>query len=715
MIFSWILLVLSLSLASLTKHSLDDDILGSGKKACRVSAKNRVSSSHSSNIAVEVEPKLSVSTNTPHVCDQTACACSAQSVERTCKDNFTGPFTCINGNEHQRGIKKYLSRHRKYMRTNFDNKSPYFYHYSNSFTDVSNFLFIIKIFELWQAKSNFDPEQSVPYYFYALFNQIKPLRKQKYLPYFSIPKQYERTLDDRFNYKTYYLLLVYFSFSYVENYDVNTFNDIVYCLFKDSPADEYLRPILLDEFIKLTGNHNLMTLQPNVISFIYISIPIISLIYSQLRNPSSTSNDNSKNVSMKETIDKMWNAIKIATNFHTNHNLSKFYQLEFFDIICEITQNLKEHKLQPNEKYIEKIKNLFNRLNELIEDFKFTQSEFHYRFLRNGTLEIFVGFITEMEIFNFLGFDLNIIKKCMREFEIFFRFQCAIFLYDFGIEFKRQDQIEGKNSIFQESRNVIEKFSLIDSILSIAETFENFNNQVQRDPFHCDEDTQEEVSLNMIPLDEEFACLLRNSNSSHQSQFNSSFVCNQIQQNPILCDEVTREKVTLDTISYDDEFALNQALNLFQQLNPNYSAKSPYILLRQELKNFAILDDSLAFFNENSNSDGHRKIINTFLQISAKNSKFQIVEKYCEHFESSGYKRNQFLDEIDAVRKSSNSSKENLISILSRDKEINDTYLKSISRINPNRKSKKIYIPLNQNEINFLAQKYLRFFEVKYS
>lgn len=403
--------------------------------------------------------------------------------------------------------KYYFSNDKLVNFSNTYEKRASFSIYSDFLTEILDFKFAIQIFVSGSSNANnsilLDEFQV---FFPAFYRMIRNQRKRHFISGFSFSKNDTSNPDIGFNNSIFFLIsFLSYSLGRGKTELFLPLKRLCQTIYHKCSYDVHLTRIITEMFDKLNQNLNLQ-FKSDLSYFvathdISITLQLISLIYSEKYNQTNTI--------LREYMGKIWDTIvQKKSDITSRMNLSKFYQLEFFNIICEITKKIEKGRINPKDtkSLTEEIEDLIYSLDQLVKDFKIIGYKFPCRILRSGNTQSFEKFIRSIQRVTCLDSKFEpLILCCICEFEVFFRLQCAIYLYDVETELHINIAAINKNKIYKESLSVFSKFSLINSITEIVKGFKSKN----------------ETSIENIPANSIFG-----QNSNGLFDRNNEIICN---------------------------------------------------------------------------------------------------------------------------------------------------------------------------------------------
>ena len=255
---------------------------------------------------------------------------------------------------------KYLSEFRSSANNNKIEIRPTFRIYSNSIGEILDFHYVSIVFSKWLVRNleKDPPILQARVFLTAFLTLIEDERKIHYLSYFSMKKNLIISDDGRFNIMTYAVLsLLCYSCNNRDENIGRSLKEIIPSMYESCIMENDFAAIIEGMFAKLNFAYKSKSNQGENVYF-PIHLPLISLIYwkkqtleeenkeEQNKEKRNQEEQKQKTEILKTAFDQMWNSISNRSGILAKRNLSKFFQLEFFDKICEILTltEVKERK-----------------------------------------------------------------------------------------------------------------------------------------------------------------------------------------------------------------------------------------------------------------------------------------------------------------------------------------------------------------------------------
>lgn len=555
--------------------------------------------------------------------------------------------------------------------------------YSDTLVEILDFPYLARIFSLgcsYPPCWNITDESFS--FFHFFFQIIENNQKRHYLNYFSLSRRRNmNNLNYKFNVSVFSLLSIFcYSFGGFEK-DLQHLKIFIEKIFYSIRRDTLLSDTIWEMFFEFCARANLdlkiKTPSYNIIKDHTISLPLISLIYNEKKNHS--------NEIIREYLDKLWDGVTKKQNDLSRINLSKFYQLEFMERICEITDKIetldcKSLKSDPETEIVK----LITSLRKLIEDFKFIGYKFPYRILRKGNLELFQGFLQAITKIECLYADLKQpLFECVCEFEVFFRLQCALYLQDIDMELKSKISNTERQEILQESMEVFSKFLLIYSISDVKKKIKNTNQGflvTSRFDIVSDNSTSKNITdciLSDFQLEKMARELMFGTSEISTEKDNKDF--------PSFTTHVGDSEFEKFLERVDDAIQINASSNdrklditKISSNNSIFLSKPSNALNKAPIKQEEIRSNVKVPLTRNFEGltiwENLPQVIESILNCNLLTDSFgnplHTTSCKVEKFPASPYKRRYFLDEIDSLRKSSKVSRESFMLLLQQDSSI---------------------------------------------
>lgn len=587
--------------------------------------------------------------------------------------------------------------------TKAKNPKDFFFNYSDLFVNIFYFQIIHEIFRLeCDVPVGSYSQEDYQSIFGTLLLVVEKCGNQKYLSYFVFLK-HSKNLITKFDFTIYVVLaFVYFSDNWVEVKLPPSFKEYLKNLIRKFSFGFRSNSIFVKICKRLNEKFKLgLTIEDSeIINYVplIISLPFLNLIYLEKLNQRKRISNDPEKLFLKKLTDDIWGEIKKDENIETKKTLSKYYQLEFFDMICKISdgnENATYSKEKNKEDGDEKAANtnLFLSLIQLIKDFRFLSCDLSYRIMRRTNAREFERFVNAVKNMKFLDDHICDILECISEFKKFFIAQCAIYLYDFAEEIEKNTSNANNDLHFLESMPVFRKFVLI---CSLSITIHNL-------------ETNASVNANLVKngvlSDDVLDIDLFESQIENISDENINFSFEPFKQNTSSSSDTDIQITTNSSIMTDTFIEVERRKSKEQQ-----KAKSTIILdpMIMRIKFFFPNKEDKAIF------DNCTEILYVFDQLKLQCFSFEFFKFESSSFLCSAFSRTKWLDKVESFRDLNVIQMKIFKDTLKKDPNFSYTKVFKFCK-NTSINSKINNYRLDKAEIELLVNGYIEYFNVKYN
>ena len=188
---------------------------------------------------------------------------------------------------------------------------------------------------------NEEPSEQSKRFVQTLIEHTEMISKRHYLSYFSLSDKNMYNFDYKFNIDAFYLLSISFHILEHQRYELTVdLKDNIERVFDNCPYSFQFTPILINILtiiVKITNLNTQFMCNEKKTCNDQLTLPFISLVYDKL----VSKNLKDPNLDcLRNYMSELWNLIKGSQDLFTQYNLSKFFHLNFNNIIIEIINNI---------------------------------------------------------------------------------------------------------------------------------------------------------------------------------------------------------------------------------------------------------------------------------------------------------------------------------------------------------------------------------------